>query len=320
MNNSRVLVDAKYEERVRIKHLSMEPPLQGAKAQFEFENHRVEIALPKLPPEHKRILADPNAEAEADVWKNGEIIDIYIYFISITVMSLQFELPAAAAKHPTINAALYTEKETRTLDEKSNQLYFLGRRAVDYFLRVVRWKTGLAHIALDTRPDRATMRGGRLFNLSQGSPFYSPAIGRISVAPQRHRLNTPEWKDIEETLSAGIQPPVWNEFFASAQRRIDMNDLRAGTIDLAIAAESIIRQFPRVSIKARKKTTMSKLFEDWTKLGFPAVSHLPWFARLDVLFKVRNKIMHSGDDQAIKISFCRDAVIAVERLIATLAV
>ena len=53
MDDTRVLVNAKYEERVRIKHLSMEPSLQGAQAEFEFEKHRIEITLPKLPAEQK---------------------------------------------------------------------------------------------------------------------------------------------------------------------------------------------------------------------------------------------------------------------------
>ncbi len=56
MSDPHVLIDAKYEERVRIKHLSMDPSLQGAKAQFEFEKHQIEIALPTLPSEDKRKL------------------------------------------------------------------------------------------------------------------------------------------------------------------------------------------------------------------------------------------------------------------------
>jgi hypothetical protein len=318
MDDERVLIDAKYEERVRIKHLSMEPSLQGAKARFEFEKHCIEIALPTLPAGDKGKIGDPYAEAEADVWQSdGQIKDIYIYIVSVAVLALKFELPAAAAKHPHIDASLYTANDTQYLDEKSNKLYLLGRRAIDYFLRVVRWKTGLGLIAVDTREDRATLRGGRLFNLSRGGAFYSPPVGRTSVAPQRHQLKVQEWNDIVAALNAGNYPPIWDEYLASARRRIDMNDLTAGTIDLAIAAESAIRQFPGTSMGARNGT-MSNILANWLNLGFPPESHSSWFANVQTLFRVRNKLMHRGDDPRVQISFCRDATCAVESLIAAL--
>lgn len=318
MNNSRVQVHAKYEERIRIKHLSMEPSLQGAKVQFDFEQHRIEITLPRLPLEEKRKLGDLYAEAEADVWNNnGEIINVHIYFLSVAVLGLQFDLPVAAAQLPHRNVSLHTNEETAALDKRCSELNSLGRRVIDYFLRAARWKTNFGIIDLDTRPDNATFFGGRLFNEAHGGAF--APLTSVVTAPKRHRLKPTEWKNIEETLATGIQPPVWNEFFASAQRRIDMNDLRAGTIDLAISAESLIRQFPGLSMRTRKGVRISQLLRGWKKLGFPAVSHLPWFAKLDALFKVRNKIMHGGDDQAVQISFCRDAVMTVERLITTLA-
>ena len=319
MTDERVLIDAKYEERVRIKHLSMEPSLQGAKAQFEFEKHRIEIVLPTLPSKSNGKLADLHAEAEADVWNvNGDLINVSIYFVSVAILGLQFALPALAARQRRINASLYTTDQTRDLDEKTAQLYFIGRRAVDYFLRVARWKTGFGLIALDTRPDRATLFGGRLFNLSHGGAFYSSPIDRTSVLPKHHRLKVPEWKDIEVALAAGTLPPMWNEFLMSAQRRIDMHDLMAGTIDLAIAAESVIRQFPSISMRARR-STMSNLFANWIKLGFPAASHLAWFIKVKTLFDVRNKIMHRGNDQRVDISFCRDTASAVEDLITALS-
>lgn len=318
MDDERILIDAKYEERVRIKHLSMEPSLQGAKAEFVFEKHHIEIVLPKLPPTSNGKVAVPHVEAEADVWNAaGELINVSIYFVSVVIVGLQFELPAAAARHPRINASLYTTNETRDLDAKTAQLYFIGRRAVDYFLRVARWKSGFGLIALDTRSDRATRYGGRLFNLAHGGAFYSAPIGRIAILPKHHRLKAPEWKEIEAALSAGTQPPIWNDFFMSAQQRIDMNDFTAGTIDLAIAAESVIRQFPKLSMHARTKT-MSYLFTNWTKLGFPKSAHLPWFTKVRTLFDVRNKILHRGNDGRVDLSFCHDARSAVEQLFATL--
>jgi hypothetical protein len=74
MKSTSVRVNARYEERVRIKHLAMEPSLQGAMAAFLFEGHSVEIRLRTLPPEDQRY--SELAEAEADIWNSdGDIFE-----------------------------------------------------------------------------------------------------------------------------------------------------------------------------------------------------------------------------------------------------
>ena len=325
MSDPPVLIDAKYEERVRIKHLSMEPSLQGAKAHFEFETHHIEIELPTLSPKPR----NPHAEAEADVWNaNGELVNVSIYFILVAIVGLQFTLPAVASRQRRINASLYTVDEARDLDDKTAQLYFIGRRAVDYFLRVVRWKTGFSLIALDTRPDRATRYGGRLFNLSHGGAFYSSPIGRTTVLPKHHRLKATEWKHIVAALAAEIQPAIWSEFFMSAQQRIENGDLPAAILDLAIAAESVTRytldaqlptDTPKWTRDAVGRINISTLTDKWPEHNLPAISKSPWFSTIRTLFQRRNDLMHRGDDQRVDISFCRDAASAVENLIAALS-
>jgi len=219
----------------------MEPSLQGADVQLPFEAHVIEIRLPTLPPEEKRY--SEFAEAEADVWTSSkEVINVHIYTVLVSILGLEFELPAAAAEHLSINASLYDEKERQELDQQSDQLYFLARRALDYWLRVVRWKTGLGLIDLDFRPDRATLYGGRLFSNAHGGAFYSPLVGRTAAMPKVHRIKPLTWQEIGTAVSAGMTPPIWNEYLMSAHRRIEHGDLTAATIDLAIAAESVIRR------------------------------------------------------------------------------
>ncbi len=325
MNHTHVLIDAKYEEHIRIKHLSIDPSLQGAKAQFEFEKHLIEISLPRLPSDDKIKPGDPYAEAEADTWDlKGEIIDIYICFLSVAVLALQFELPLAAAMNPRINASLYTKDEIQVLDERSDQLYFRARRAMDYFIRVVRWKVGFALVALDTRPDNATLRGGRLFNLTGGGAFYSPRVGRFAVMPPRHRLTTQEWNEIGKILSAGTLPPIWTEYLMSAQQRIESGDMAAAILDLAIAAETIIRRSidallpsdtPEWTRDAIGRINISTFTDKWTEYGLPEISKAQWFPTIRLLLRRRNALMHRGDNDGIGVKFCRDAVSAVENLI-----
>jgi hypothetical protein len=327
--NERASVDvsATYKERVRIKHLSMEPSLQGATACFQFEDRKVEIKLPTLPLEEKRY--SEYAEAEADVWNSSskEVINVHIYAVLISVLELEFQLPPAAAEHRSINASLYDEKEARELDQQSDQLYFLARRALDYWLRVVRWKTGLGLIDLDPRADGATLYGGRLFNNAHGGAFYSPLVGRTVVAPERHRLNPLVWNEIATVVAAGLNPPLWNEYLMSAHRRIEHGDLTAAIIDLAIVVESVIRRTldaqlpadtPKWTRSMAGRTTMTDLFNRWLEFNLPTISDLPWFKVIMTLVEVRNAIMHRGNDQRLRLSFCRAAASAAEKLIVVL--
>jgi hypothetical protein len=288
MATKSIRVRAEYRETVPINNLSMEPSLQGQSVSFRFEGHSVEVTLPKLP--EKKTTNREFIEAEADVWnKAGEIINVHIYAVCVKVGRLTFSLPNSAANHRSINATLYNVGQTKRLDDRSDKLYLLSRGVLDYWLQVVRWKTGFGLLGIDTRAENANQFGGRLYNLTHGGAFYMPRIPRTIVVPRRYRLSQNIWQEIAKALTKGEAPPIWNEYLMSAQQRIEVADLKAGILDLAIAAESAIKQFPHVPSTIRKKKRISELLRDWNQLGFPALQHLPWFADLNLLVKVRNQ-------------------------------
>jgi hypothetical protein len=310
-----------------------EPNLQGVTLEFRFEDHDVKVSLPKLPSGKSQEIRDQFMEAEAYEWdKHGEILRVCVYAIRVTILRLRFELPTAAAINKGINVTLYSEDERKHLDERTDALYFLARRALKYWLEVLRWKTGLALIDFDTRPSGPSLRGARLINLAHGVAFYSPRVTRTLTGPKMHRLDLETWQTIADLLAAGINPPIWNNYLMSAQRRIEFGDYRAASIELAIAAESIMRRFfdkvilpsailPIAPKWAQKKIVdpkMSELLERWTQFGFPDKTQLTWFNTIDKLTKVRNGIMHSGEDPEANTEFCRCAASAVEHLITLL--
>jgi hypothetical protein len=265
----------------------------------------------------------------SDVWDSSskEVINVHIYAALVSILELEFQLPSAAAEHRSINDSFYDEGEKRELDQQSDQLYLLARRALNYWLRVVRWKTGLGLIDLDPRAESATLYGGRLVNSAHGGAFYSPLVGRTMVAPKRHRLTLLAWNEVVVAVAAGLTPPIWNEYLMSAHRRIEHGDLTAAVIDLAIAAESAIRRsvderlVPATPEKERIKVgriPMGALLDRWDKLGLPANSNLPWFRDIRALADVRNGIMHRGDDQRVQPDLCRQVSAAVEQLIVAL--
>jgi hypothetical protein len=303
----------------------MEPSLQGATMQFSLENHVIEIKLPELPPNGNIGTDYGYLKAEIDGWNaSKEILNVHIYAFSVAILGLEFALPIAAANHRHIDNTLYSETEQRALDDESDRLYFLSRRAIDYWLRVVRWKTGLGLIDIDRLPGSESLRGGRLLNEAHGGAFYSPRFQRTLSAPGRYRLTPADWNEIASAVSAGATPPIWNEYQMRAHRRIDNGDFVAATIDLAVAVESVIRravdaQLPAdAANRSRKRVArinMSNLIDLWPAFGLPQLQSL---SMVRTLFEVRNKIMHRGKDSSAQREFCRDAAQAVDELIAKL--
>jgi hypothetical protein len=109
----------------------------------------------------------------------------------------------------------------------------------------------------------------------------------------------------------------------SAQRRIDHGDLVAATIDLAVAAESVIRravdaQLPADTPDWTRKTVarikISTLIDKPSDYGLPSL-----VSTVKTLNDVRNEIMHRGDDSRVQLRFYRDAAKAVDELISILA-
>jgi hypothetical protein len=309
-----ISVSAEYREKLRLKHLAMEPSLQGKTISFRLNDHAIAIGLPTFSPDAKWL---EDAEAEADTWdRAGNVLSVYIYAVTIVIENLTFAIPTAAAEHRHVNTSLFSALERDVMDREADKLYLLARQALDLFIRTTRWKAGLALLDLDRRPDNPTFRGGRLYNLEHGGSFYSPKIPRVVSAPRRVNLTPQIWQSIGDVLASGSLPPIWVEFLASAERRIETSDLREGLIDLAIGAEAAIRQFPHVSKKSREDL-LSRILDNWESIGFPSAG--PWFTDLRILIQVRNRIMHAGTDDRLNIQLCAKSLIAVQELTRLLA-
>jgi hypothetical protein len=309
-----VYVKAEYREKLRVKHLAMEPSLQGKTVSFRLDNQSIKIRLPAFSPGAKW---SEDLEAEADTWetKTGNILSVYIYAVHIVIENLTFAIPTTAAQHGSVNMSLFSPAEREILDKQSDDLYLVARRALDRWIGIVRWKTGMALVEVDNRPINASLDGGRLFNLDHGGKFYSPRIPRIVKALRRTTLTPQTWQAITDALANDEIPPIWNEYFASSQRRIEAIDLRAGVIDLAIAAEATIKQYSPVS-KTKRDKKVSEILDKWDQFGFPPAG--PWLSDLKTLNQVRNYIMHRGDEKQVDPALCKRSLAAVKNLIGLL--
>jgi hypothetical protein len=325
--NDIVSVKARYDEWLRVAHLSMPPSLAGAEHRFTFEDASVTIKLPETPAEGEA----PNEYSKAYISvrraATNEIVQVEIYAVLVSIDALTFDLPVAAAEYLGMNSTLYNKDQARELDERSNQVWRLARRILDYWLRVVRWHTGYALIDLDTSLRDATLHGGRLINCATGKAFYSPSVQRIVVVSATRRLTSDEWAAIGGDLVKHAVPPLWHEYLMSGRQRIEAGDLTAAIIDLAVAIEVAVRlrvdsklppATPRGICEVVARMNMTEVFRRWDDLDMPAQTSIPLFPDIIRLVEVRNAIMHRGADPRITRDFCLRASAAVERVIQTI--
>jgi hypothetical protein len=144
MSVDEVTVPARYEEWLRLSHLSMEPGLAGAEHAFVFDDREFVVRSPSLPSENS--VPDRYATAFISIRRTAtnEPVQVEVYAVLVVISGLSFSLPPAAALSPHMNSSLYADEQRRELDSRSNELWFLVRRAIDYWLRVVRCHTGVA--------------------------------------------------------------------------------------------------------------------------------------------------------------------------------
>lgn len=235
--NDIVSVKARYDEWLRVANLSMPASLAGAEHQFRFEDTWVTIKLPETPADGEAPSEYSKAYISARRAATNEIVQVEIYAVLVSIDALTFDLPVAAAEYPAMNSTLFNEDQAGELDGRSNQLWRLARRILDYWLHVVRWHTGYALIDLETSLRDATLHGGRLINCATGKAFYSPNAQRTVVVSATRRLTSDEWAAIGGDLVKHAFPPVWHEYLMSGRQRIEAGDLTAAVIDLAVAIE-----------------------------------------------------------------------------------
>jgi hypothetical protein len=299
-----VTVEARYEQQFQIGHLAFKPQLAGGENLFAFENRQIAVRLPDMPTTDARHPYSPQA-AFISVRRaaTNEPLEIDIGLIKLTILGIRFEIPAAAAAFPGMNSSLYNEAQQRDLDEKSDRLYFQAERAIEYWLRVVRWKTRFPLIGRVGGTSYQAHDGGSLINSSTGTRFYTPSVGRTVVWPRRHVLGQSEWEEIDATLKDGLEPPIWHDYLASAHLRMAADDILEAFLDLAVASEARIRTclfaklpqgMPKGFGDILRRTNMTDIMTKWDDLGLPNIAH---FSHIKTLFHIRNTIMHSGKEE-----------------------
>lgn len=326
MSGDLTTVKARYEQVIQMAHFAIEPKISGARHEFRIEDHDIVLAFPPLPAED----APPNfaqqnpfqLSSKIFMWNAArEPMGIDVGSVKVCIEGLHFSIPSVAAVHPAINMCLFNEQQKEELNKQSDDFYFLAERAVNYWLRVVWWKTGFHMITRLSGIAQGGFDGGALVNADAGTRFYTPRVGRTIMFPAQPIMQAFMWSEIDSALKAGQEPPIWHDYLTSAHQRMASGDRLAAMLDLAVASEARIRTFLESQLpagvskgfrRAARRQNMSDVLTHWRDFGLP---DFPDLACLKTLFQIRNGIMHSGREERANVQFFKSTASVVAALL-----
>jgi len=284
----RTVIDTASWSHFEINGLSVAPSLAGAVHTFSFRNKPVEIRLPRAPKrESKSHGLWGNDRIQCTSWHgvSGRPLCFEISSVDVFVdLKRTLKVPLEALGH--VDRDLFRAREKRGFERlvKAGDILAIG--ALERWIRVLRWKSLRPYLG---RPQISSgPRHGTYLLESAGKQRFW--VGTISLtlsisSPLSKRL----WRRAGVALTEGAEPPIWFDFLLDGEHRIASGDLSGGVIDLAIAAESLLREVLAEKHSRRPVTTefrsllnqlpIGRIIDRWKDLGFRSRA---WTQAMDV--------------------------------------
>ena len=302
-------VESEYRQRFSIEGFVSDGLIPGKIHNFNFEQFTVSV---EIPPICKKSIFERDRHPRFDeaavpfMWdRDGSIMAVDISEIRIKLLELKISVPREVSETPHINAGLFSEEQRRVMDDYTDNLHIVTNRILHYWIRVMRWKAQ-SHLFEEYRgsPKRSP-DGGALFNVHNQSRYYMPKISRTVSMGSNKVIEIGEFDEAGEALRIQLEPPIWSEYFSSSFREMRDGDGNAAILNLAIAAESLIRShiedrmpegLPKGFADSIQRINISNILSATTKFGLPKLGEL---INLRLLFEMRNLVMHRGKDERI---------------------
>jgi len=213
----------------------------------------------------------------------------------------------------TVKNDLFQKRERKRFDKLVQRADAVAEKALEYWLRLLRWRTGNWMIGQRQVSGLESGWATYLADAASEMRFYSGPVD-FSVGGRRP-ISKRVWNSAQESLSAQAEPPVWYQFLFDGEPRLGVDDLHGSVLSLAIACESLLRALfskhvgaPRDAefLRLINLVPVMRLLERWRQLGFRSKA---WERSMDrkaikSLFECRNRIMHRGSTQELTRAEC----------------
>jgi hypothetical protein len=178
--------------------------------------------------------------------------------------------------------------------------------AFGYWLRVLRWKSGIGHIGEpEVRAAGGSARTPSLQERETGHRFWlAPSI---IVAPGRRAVTKSQWQATQDALTRMQPPPVWIDFLFDGEHRINNRDFTGAVLSLAIALEAIVRTLATQGLSTERveplifklvdRSNLRSILNDFRTLCFWSKEweRVTDFSAFNTLMNDRDRIMHSAN-------------------------
>ena len=284
-------------------NLRISPELVGASLEFELDDDLLQLNLPS-PPDPKTLALraeEPGPVAPGlfvNSWQHGKPIDFVVEQAKLTFLrSPEFEL--------------YKSEPQTDPHRLLRNLKEVGEEAVKLWLRVLRWKSGNGCIGRASNYDFTERKTANIcvppVKNKEGVWSSRNYGGRVNI---ELGLSMKLWKEVEQSLQKGEEPPLAFDLFADAVYLGSLGDYRRACLELAMAAEVYIRTYNEHKLPNSLNSYVRKEIR-----GFSYRKHLELFfkqldekgrealmgqggikSQLENLLEDRNTIVHHGDN------------------------
>lgn len=222
-------------------NLSILPDLVGANHVFQFQGTEISVRIPSLhcsinnkEQNRREIYAGAHWRDEQDD-PHYYIVNRLFLFIKDTERNLPFQIFEDRSKRHE----LIRENQKRDLNEAVRILSLVGQGAYTYWIRIMRWKSGIPDLASPVLIDKWITYPPELIDGTTNRSFWT-GISGVSI-PATHPISYAQWEEAQSALLSGENPPIWLEYWFDAEHKIKHKDFSGAIIGLAISFESAVR-------------------------------------------------------------------------------
>jgi hypothetical protein len=284
--------------------LEVAPSLAGAEHRFEFRGRTVSFRLPKRP--KVKDWQKKNASITCSSYRVRSTRKVPVRYSIHGIDALLRTRKKRSIRQDAferVDVSLFSRRQRTSLDKICASQFQILTDAFDYWLEVLRWKSGLRMIGQYRVNRQRSAWGPYLADSDTGRLFYAStrliSVGRPATLSVRH------WKLAEKALLALRNVPVWQQYLSEAEQKLQTGDSRGAVLDAAIAVETSVRQLiatavlrvPNASAEGLLNALpISRILDKWTQLGFSSRRWREQDLQKDLksLFEMRNAIMHRG--------------------------
>lgn len=237
-------------------------------------------------------------------------------------MKEEFDVPRTFPQGVDTPYRALQEREKERLHKAIREYGPIANKAFRYWLRVLRWKTGLGLLGRNISEDYDSQHGANTSDPRTGKSF-GYGYGHMFVQA-RQQVRREQWSECHKLLKKRVEPPVWIDWLLDGELLEANGNFRGASANYAIACESYLlsaffAEFPdtlgdNVLNIVQRQVHGRAVLEGFAKSRFTHMRSKDW-KRIHELFNIRNDVFHVGSSSGATASNCPKLRQAVHKLI-----